>query len=128
MQQRGNPEEKEQKLTSTLYGIPNCDTIKKARVWLEGSGVAYRFHDYRVDGLDADRLQGWIDKVGWEVLLNKASTTFRALPDADKQGLDAEKAKTLMLAHPTMVKRPVLDLGERLLVGFKPAIYEEVLG
>ena len=115
-------------MTATVYGIPNCDTIKKARVWLESHGVAYVFHDYRADGLEAGRLQGWIGKVGWEVLLNKASTTFRALSDSDKQGLDADKAKALMLAHPTIIKRPVLDLGDRLLVGFKPAAYEEALG
>jgi Spx/MgsR family transcriptional regulator len=111
-----------------VYGIPNCDTIKKARVWLESHGVAYVFHVYRADGLEAGRLQGWIGKVGWEVLLNKASTTFRALSDSDKQGLDADKAKALMLAHPTMIKGPVLDLGDRLLVGFKPAAYEQSLG
>ena len=101
-----------------MYGIPNCDTIKKARVWLEGRKVAYAFHDYRASGLEADRLQGWIDRLGWEVLLNKASTTFKELPDDNKQGIDARKAKALMLANPTMIKRPVLDLGDRLLVGF----------
>lgn len=116
-------------MSITLYGIPNCDTIKKARVWLEGRSVAYAFHDYRVLGLEPERLQQWIGKLGWEVLLNKASTTFRALPDSDKQNLDTDKAKALMLAHPTMIKRPVLDLGgDRLLVGFKPAVYEEALG
>jgi Spx/MgsR family transcriptional regulator len=115
-------------LSITLYGIPNCDTVKKARVWLEGHSVAHDFHDYRVQGLEPERLQQWIGKLGWEVLLNKASATFRALPDSDKQGLDADKAKALMLAHPTMIKRPVLDLGDRLLVGFKPAAYEEALG
>lgn len=113
-------------MSITLYGIPNCDTVKKARVWLEGRSIAYVFHDFRAQGLEADRLQQWIGKVGWEKLLNKASTTFRALPDGDKQGLDAQKAEALMLAHPTMIKRPVLDLGgERLLVGFKPPVYEE---
>ncbi|HEY4192629.1 MAG TPA: ArsC family reductase [Mesorhizobium sp.] len=112
-------------MTTTIYGIPNCDTMKKARAWLEGHGVTYAFHDYRADGLEADRLQGWIGKLGWEVLLNKASTTFRALADSDKQGLDAAKAKQLMLAHPTMIKRPVLELDGRLLVGFKPAAYED---
>jgi Spx/MgsR family transcriptional regulator len=110
-----------------MYGIPNCDTIKKARTWLEGHGVAYAFHDYRAQGLESERLEGWIGKVGWEVLLNKASTTFRALNDDEKQGLTAQKAKTLMLKHPTMIKRPVLDLGERLLVGFKPDVYAREL-
>jgi Spx/MgsR family transcriptional regulator len=114
-------------LTITIYGIPNCDTMKKARTWLESHGVAYVFHDYRADGLEEDRLQGWIGRLGWEVLLNKASATFRALSDADKQGLDAGRAKALMLANPTMIKRPVLDLGDRLLVGFKPAAYGEAV-
>ena len=112
----------------TIYGIPNCDTMKKARTWLDGHGVAYTFHDYRASGLDAARLDAWVDKLGWQVLLNKASTSFRALPDSDRQDLDAKKAKALMLANPTMIKRPVLDLGRRLLVGFKPDIYEREVG
>ncbi len=111
-----------------MYGIPNCDTIKKARVWLEGHGVGYVFHDYRAQGLEADRLAAWIEELGWEVLLNKSSATFRALPEADRQGLDAEKAKALMLANPTMIKRPVLDLGNRFLVGFRPDVYQRELG
>ena len=111
-----------------MYGIPNCDTIKKARVWLEGHGVGYVFHDYRAQGLEADRLSAWIGELGWEVLLNKSSATFRALPEADRQGLGAEKAKALMLANPTMIKRPVLDLGNRLLVGFRPDVYQRELG
>ncbi len=111
-----------------MYGIPNCDTIKKARVWLEGHGVGYVFHDYRAQGLEADRLAAWIEELSWEVLLNKSSATFRALPEPDKQGLDAEKAKALMLANPTMIKRPVLDLGNRLLVGFRPDVYQRELG
>jgi Spx/MgsR family transcriptional regulator len=112
----------------TIYGIPNCDTMKKARAWLESHGVAYAFHDYRASGLDPRTLDAWVDRLGWEVLLNKASTSFRALPDADRQGLDAKKAKALMLANPTMIKRPVLDLGDRLLVGFKPDVYERDVG
>jgi len=112
-------------LPVTIYGIPNCDTMKKARTWLEGHGVAYAFHDYRASGLEPDRLDAWVEKLGWEVLLNKASATFRGLPDTDKQGLDAEKAKALMLANPTMIKRPVLDLGGQLLVGFKPDAYAQ---
>jgi Spx/MgsR family transcriptional regulator len=110
-----------------IYGIPNCDTIKKARNWLEGHSVDYAFHDYRKQGLEADRLEAWIGKLGWEVLLNKSSATFRGLADAEKHGLDAQKAGALMLAHPTMIKRPVLEKGAQLLVGFKPDIYEREL-
>ena len=112
----------------TIYGIPNCDTMKKARTWLESHGIDYAFHDYRKEGLEPKRLDGWVEKLGWEVLLNKAGTTFRKLADADKENLDASKAKALMLANPAMVKRPVLDLGDRLLVGFKPEIYAEAFG
>lgn len=115
-------------VTITIYGIPNCDTMKKARSWLESNGIDYTFHDYRKQGLEPERLDGWVEKLGWEVLLNKAGTTFRKLPDADKQGIDAGKAKALMLAHPTMIKRPVLNLGGRLLVGFKPETYAEAFG
>ncbi|MVA98725.1 ArsC family reductase [Nitratireductor sp. CAU 1489] len=109
-----------------IYGIKTCDTMKKARAWLEGRGLQHRFHDYRVDGLDAAILRGWIDQVGWQVLLNKASATFRGLADADKTSIDQAKAETLMLVEPTMIKRPVLDVDGRLVVGFKPAVYEEV--
>jgi arsenate reductase len=111
-------------MTVTIYGIKNCDTMKKARTWLEGHGVAYDFYDYKAAGIARDRLQEWVGKVGWEVLLNRAGTTFRALPDSEKTGLDADKALALMLAQPSMIKRPVLDLGDRLLVGFKPEAYE----
>ena len=97
--------------------------MKKARDWLDGHGVAYAFHDYKVVGIDRARLARWADQVGWEVLLNRAGTTFRKLPDADKAGIDAAKATLLMLAQPSMIKRPVLDLGDRLLVGFKPDAY-----
>ncbi|PAQ03260.1 ArsC family reductase [Mesorhizobium mediterraneum] len=114
-------------MTITMYGITNCDTIKKARTWLERHDVAYRFHDYRVEGLDAKRLDGWSGKVGWEILLNKASTTFRELSDKDKLSLDENKAKALMLAKPTMIKRPVLELGDRILVGFKPDVYQQAV-
>lgn len=107
-----------------MYGITTCDTIRKARVWLEGHDVPYRFHDYRAEGIEAGRLDGWVRKVGWEKLLNKGSTTFRELPDKDKPGLDEKKAKALMLAKPTMIKRPVLEVGDRILVGFKPDVYE----
>jgi arsenate reductase len=111
----------------TLYGIPNCDTVKKARVWLDHHGVAFAFHDYKKQGIDRERLQAWVDAHGWETVLNRAGTTFRALPDADKANLDADKAIGLMLAQPSMIKRPVLDLGDRTLVGFKPDAYAAVL-
>lgn len=115
-------------LPLTIYGIPNCDTMKKARVWLSGHGVDYVFHDYKASGLERARLEGWVDQVGWEVLLNRAGTTFRKLPEADREGLDRAKAIDLMLAQPSMIKRPVLELGDgRLLVGFKPEAYAAAL-
>ena len=108
----------------TLYGIKNCDTMKKARVWLDEHAVDYSFHDYKTVGIDQASLQRWCQALGWEALLNKAGTTFRKLDEADKEGLNAKKAMALMLAQPSMIKRPVLELGDRLLVGFKPEIYE----
>ena len=102
----------------TLYGIRNCDRVKKARAWLEARGIAYDFHDYKTAGIDAPRLRAWADELGWEKLLNRAGTTFRKLPDADKADLDEDKAIALMLASPSMIRRPVLDLGERRLLGF----------
>ena len=114
-------------MTITIYGIRNCDTVKKARAWLDGRGVRHNFHDYRADGLDPSLLRLWCDTLGWETVLNRASTTFRDLPDADKQGLDAGKAMALMLAQPSMIKRPVLDAGGRLTVGFKPERYESMI-
>ena len=110
-------------LPATLYGIRNCDTMKKAWTWLDGHGVAYAFHDYRKQGIDRARLEEWAGRVGWERLLNRAGTTFRKLPEADRQDLTAEKAITLMLAQPSMIKRPVLEVGGRLLVGFRPEDY-----
>jgi arsenate reductase (glutaredoxin) len=110
-----------------IYGIKNCDTITKARKWLDGRGVAYAFHDYRVDGLDKTRLKDWVRAVGWEKLLNKSSATFRELPDADKQSLTEANAVALMLQNPTMIKRPVLEVGGELLVGFRPEAYETAL-
>jgi arsenate reductase len=105
----------------TIYGIKNCDTMKKARAWLDKNGVDYSFHDYKTAGIERERLEQWCSKVGWETLLNRAGTTFRKLPDKDKAGLDAGKAVALMLAQPSMIKRPVLDLGGgKLLVGFNP--------
>ncbi len=107
----------------TLYGIPNCDTVKKARVWLDEHGQAFTFHDYKKAGIDQASLEGWVAEHGWEVVLNRNGTTFKALDAADKDGLDAEKAIGLMLAQPSMIKRPVLDLGDRTIVGFKPDVY-----
>ena len=107
----------------TIYGIKNCDTMKKARAWLDGHGVVYDFHDYKTEGAPKDKLKHWCDKLGWEDLLNRAGTTFRKLPDADKEGLNERKALALMLAQPSMIKRPVLEMGSKLLVGFKPEIY-----
>src|SRR6478736_2801330 len=116
------------KLPNTIYGIKNCDTMKKARAWLDGRGVAYGFHDYKTAGIAKDKLKGWSDELGWETLLNRAGTTFKKLPDADKEGLNERKALALMLAQPSMIKRPVLDLGGRLVVGFKPEIYAREVG
>ena len=115
-------------MTLTLYGIPNCDTVKKARVWLDQNGVAYAFHDYKKQGIDPARLEAWVDELGWETVLNRSGTTFRALPDGDKTDLDAAKAVRLMLAQPSMIKRPMLDLGDRRIAGFKPEIYAAALG
>ena len=109
----------------TIYGIKNCDTMKKARAWLDERGVTYDFHDYKVVGIDKGKLESWAKKAGWETLLNKAGTTFRKLPDKDKEGLTEVKAIKLMLAQPSIIKRPVLELtGGKLMVGFKPEQYE----
>ncbi|TSB01752.1 arsenate reductase [Sphingorhabdus contaminans] len=108
----------------TLYGIPNCDTVKKARTYLDGRGVGYHFHDYKKAGIEAADLERWTRQVGWEKLLNKAGTTFKKLPDADKADIDEQKAIALMLANPSMIKRPVVEGGASLLVGFKPEIYD----
>ncbi|TDR94587.1 ArsC family reductase [Enterovirga rhinocerotis] len=107
----------------TIFGIKACDTMKKARAWLDARGIAYAFHDYKVAGIDAATLDGWIDRLGWEVVLNRAGTTFRKLPETEKDGLDAARAKALMLAQPSMIKRPVLVRGDDILVGFKPEAY-----
>jgi arsenate reductase len=115
-------------MSITIYGIKNCDTMKKARAWLDKRGVEYAFHDYKTAGVDRQSLERWSKKLGWETLLNRAGTTFRKLPDKDKAGLDAGKAIALMLDQPSMIKRPVLDLGGgKLLVGFKPEIYAEAV-
>ena len=110
-----------------IYGIKNCDTMKKARAWLDKKGVAYAFHDYKTQGIDRARLEGWVARVGWETLLNRAGTTFRKLPEADKAGLTEKKAIALMLAQPSMIKRPVLEAGRDLFVGFKLSDYEAKL-
>jgi arsenate reductase len=115
-------------VTLTVYGIPNCDTVKKARVWLDQHGHAFAFHDYKKAGIDRASLERWVVDHGWETVLNRSGTTFRALPDSDKTGLDADRAIDLMLAQPSMIKRPVLDLGDRTLVGFKPELYAAALG
>jgi arsenate reductase (glutaredoxin) len=112
----------------TIYGIKNCDTMKKARAWLDKRGVAYEFHDYKSAGIERGRLEGWARETGWETLLNRAGMTFRKLPEKAKEGLSAKKAIALMLDQPSMIKRPVLDVGGRLLVGFKPAEYAKAMG
>jgi arsenate reductase len=111
----------------TIYGIKNCDTMRKARAWLDQHGVGYAFHDYKAEGVERDVLQGWARAVGWETLLNRAGTTFRKLPDADKANLSEKKAIALMREQPSMIKRPVLDVGGELIVGFKPEIYAKAL-
>ncbi len=107
----------------TIYGIRNCDTMKKARAWLDAHDVAYAFHDYKVQGIEAGRLAGWAAKVGWEALLNRAGTTFRKLPEAEKADLTEKTALALMRAQPSMIRRPVLETGGQVLVGFKPETY-----
>ncbi len=110
-------------LAVTLYGLAACDTTRAARKWLEANGVACSFHDVRADGLSKRLVEGWVKALGWERVLNKASTTWRDLPEKEKAGIDEKKAVALLLAHPTLVKRPVLDRGGVLSLGFKPEIY-----
>ena len=109
----------------TIYGIKNCDTMKKARQWLADHSIEANFHDYKASGIDRDHLQRWCDDAGWETVLNRAGTTFRKLDDADKQDLDTDKAITLMLAQPSIIKRPVLEADSRIIIGFKPDLYEQ---
>jgi len=109
----------------TIYGIKNCDTMKKARAWLDQRGITYAFHDYKAEGIDRAHLDQWTDRAGWETVLNRAGTTFKKLDDADKADLDRKKAIALMLAQPSMIKRPVLEADGKLIVGFKPEVYEE---
>ncbi len=111
----------------TIYGIKNCDTMKKARAWLEARGVEYAFHDYKSEGISRTRLEAWARKAGWEVLLNRAGTTFRALPDNDRDAISEKKAIALMAAQHSMIKRPVLEVGGKIVVGFKPDVYDAVL-
>lgn len=108
-----------------IYGIKNCDTMKKARTWLDRQGVTYTFHDYKIQGIERERLESWLKHVGWETLLNRAGTTFRKLPEEDRAELTEKKAIALMLAQPSMIKRPVLEIGGKLTVGFKPEIYAQ---
>ncbi|HEY3947486.1 ArsC family reductase [Phenylobacterium sp.] len=115
-------------MSTTIYGIKACDTMQKARAWLDGHGVAYAFHDYKTAGVTADKLKAWAGEVGWETLLNRNGTTFRKLADADKAGLTEAKAIGLMLAQPSMIKRPVLETRGGLLVGFKPEAYAARFG
>jgi Spx/MgsR family transcriptional regulator len=114
-------------MTVRLYGIPNCDTVKKARVWLDQQGVAYAFHDYKKQGADPDQLSRWVGEAGWETVLNRRGTTFRALPESDKADLDAGKAVAIMAAHPSCIKRPVVEHAGGLLVGFDAKAWEQAL-
>ncbi|PDT04012.1 ArsC family reductase [Rhizobium chutanense] len=113
-------------MAATIYGIKNCDTMKKARSWLEDHGVAYEFHDYKSLGIDRAHLETWIDQAGLDTVLNRAGTTFRKLPDAEREDLSREKAIALMLDQPSMIKRPVLETKGKLLIGFKPEIYADM--
>jgi arsenate reductase len=115
-------------MTIIFYGIPNCDTVKKARIWLDSHGIDYTFHDYKKAGIDAATLSGWCDITGWEALLNRAGTTFKKLPDADKADIDQAKAIALMMAQPSMIKRPVVVYPNGLLIGFKPDMWDTVFG
>jgi Spx/MgsR family transcriptional regulator len=110
-----------------MYGIRNCDTVRKARAWLEAQGIDYEFHDFQRSGVERELLERWCRELGWERVLNRAGTSFRKLAEADKQDLDADKAIDLMLAQPSMIKRPVLRTGRRWVIGFAPERYAEVL-
>ena len=111
-----------------LYGIPNCDTVKKARTWLDGLGVSYVFHDYKKAGITAAKVKAWCKALGWESVLNRAGTTFRKLPDAEKSDLDQAKAIALMIAQPSMIKRPIVEHDGGLLIGFKQPEWDAAFG
>lgn len=113
-------------MTATIYGIRNCDTMKKARAWLTEHGIEAAFHDYKASGVDRAHLERWCAKAGWEKVLNRAGTTFRKLDDADKRDLDQDRAIALMLAQPSMIKRPVLEANDQVTVGFKPDLYAQI--
>lgn len=115
-------------MSIAFYGIPNCDTVKKARAWLAAHDFAYHFHDYKKAGVDSVRLERWADAVGWEALLNTRGTTYRKLPEADRTGIDRERALALMAAHPSLIKRPVVEHPGGLLVGFDPSAWAAALG
>ena len=117
----------EELMTVSMYGIKNCDTIKKARRWLDERSVAYTFIDYKVAGIDSAKLQAWSKLVGWDKLLNRSGTTFKKLADSERADLDEAKAIRLMTAHPSMIKRPVLELGATVVVGFNPETYGQLL-
>lgn len=114
-------------MSMTMYGIRNCDTIKKARAWLESQGVDYRFHDYKSEGIAREQLEAWCREMGWEAILNRSGTTFRKLPESEKADLNEGRAIALMLAQPSMVRRPVLEAGGKLLVGFNPDQYADAV-
>lgn len=111
-------------MSVTVYGIPNCDTVKKARAWLDAAGIPYAFHDYKKSGADADRLQAWSDAAGWSRVLNRNGTTFRKLPEAEREGIDPARAIAVMVAHPSCIKRPIVEYPGGVLVGFDPAEWE----
>jgi len=111
----------------TLYGIPNCDTVKKARAWLDARGIAHTFHDYKKQGADPSQLADWCEKAGWEKVLNRSGPTFRKLPDADKENLDAAKAVRVMAANTSCIKRPIVEHAGGLLVGFREAEWAAAL-
>ena len=115
-------------MTVTVYGIPNCDTVKKARAWLDAHGIEYAFHDYKKLGVDPARLAEWQRLAGWEKVINRAGPTFRKLPEADQRDIDQGKAIALMIANPSMIKRPVLETGDRIEIGFKPERYAALFG
>ncbi|MFN3352190.1 MAG: arsenate reductase [Brevundimonas sp.] len=114
-------------MSVVIYGIPNCDTMKKARAWLEENGVAHTFHDYKKQGVDRERLEAWVDELGWETVLNRAGLSFKKLPEDQRAGVDRGRAVDLMLFNPSMIKRPILDLGDRRLAGFQPEAYAAAL-